>query len=157
MSQPRISKKVLCQFYKDFKIFLIFIIKNFFSYFHLVYCTFPLLINYQNKCVVVTFLCVPFVSCFVCEFCERISPFFINLKAHNLGFNHGLTHNKRNFLLFHSLSFFSLLCIPKIIILPCKLSKPQLNRNLTQPNIPPPQKLNVSNISVVTDLILMKL
>ena len=69
LSQPRISKQVLCQFYKGFKIFLIFIIKNFFSYFHLVYCTFPLLINFQNKCVVVTFLCVPFVSCFVCEFC----------------------------------------------------------------------------------------
>ena len=54
------------------------------------------------------------------------------------------------------------------------LSKPQLNHNSTQPNItlswvrhendfahhtttPHPQKLNVSNISAVTDPILMKL
>ena len=57
------------------------------------------------------------------------------------------------------------------------LLKPQLNHNLTQPNIalvgldtkmtlqttpptphrPPPQKLNASNISAVTDPILMKL
>ena len=54
------------------------------------------------------------------------------------------------------------------------LSKPQLNHNSTQPNItltwvrhendfahhptnPPPHKLNFSNISAVTDPILMKL
>ena len=54
-----------------------------------------------------------------------------------------------------------------------QLSKPQLNHNSTQPNITlswvrhendfayhptrPPHKLNVSNISAVTDPILMKL
>ena len=58
-------------------------------------------------------------------------------------------------------------------LIPSKLSKPQLNHNSTQHNItlswvrhendfahhptPPPQKLNVSNILAVNDLILMKL
>ena len=75
-------------------------------------------------------------------------------------------------------SFYSEMCEdfyawPAIYGREIQLSKPQLNHNPTQPNITlswvrhenvfayhpntPPHKLNVSNISAVTDPILMKL
>ena len=76
-------------------------------------------------------------------------------------------HSKEaeKFVLSDGLSKQSLFCISEK-----KLSKPQLNHNSTQPNItlswvrhendfaynPPPHKLNVTNITGVTDPILMK-